>query len=291
MSVDLKDAKRLTGSVFPEAAYDADNGLPRVEAFLTPQQLKDRFLWGFPLVSPITRQKLTDTMLLDYIVRASALFETDAKVEVAPVAKRVRVAFDPNLYENNIWIECPYKPIQKIISLFLASASYVNTPQENDQYPSGAQIYVIPNEWIDPSYSVKGKVFVNPINPAFASIGTSQSAASAGASILQFVGLMGWVPAFWTLEVVVGFCSENGQVPVMVNEAIGRKAAILVLTNLYPLYKITSSGLGIDGMSQSVSDQTAQFILEKIKQLEAEYKVLIKQIKVLCGNTAFVTNV
>jgi hypothetical protein len=291
MSVDLSNAKRLTGSIFPEAVFDASSGLERVEKFITPEMLRKRFLWGFPLISPITKEKITETDLLDYITRAANLFESDAKVEVSPVAKRVRAPFDPNLYEKDIWVECPYKPIQKIVQMFLASASYVNTPQQNDQYPSGAQIYIIPNEWIDPSYAVKGKVFVNPINPAFAAIGTGQAAASAGANILQFVGLMGWVPAFWTLEVICGLCSEDGQAPALVNEAVGRKAAILLLTNLYPLYKVTSSGLGIDGMSQSVSDQTANFIQAKINQLTEEYKVIVKQIKVVCGVTGIVSNV
>lgn len=291
MSTDLSNAKRLTGSIWPEATYDASSGLKRVEKFLTPEMLIQRFLWGFPLVSPITKQKVTPEDLLDYITRAANLFESDAKVEVSPVMKRVRAPFDPNLYEKDIWIECPYKPIQKVNSMYLASASYVNTPQQNDQYPSGAQIYVIPNEWIDTSYAVKGKVFVNPINPAFAAIGTGQAAASAGASILQFVGLMGWVPAFWTLEVLVGLCTEDGQTPALVNEAVGRKAAILLMTNLYPLYKVVSSGLGIDGMSQSVSDQTANFLQQKIAQLTEEYKVIIKQIKVVCGVTGIVSNV
>jgi hypothetical protein len=291
MSIDLKNAKRLTGSIFPEAVYDASSGLQRVEEFLTPQMFKTRFLFGLPLISPITKEKISNEDLLDYITRAANLFESDAKVEVSPVAKRVRAPFDPNLYEKDIWVECPYKPIQKIIKMFLASASYVNTPQENEQYPSGAQIYVIPNEWIDPSYAVKGKVFVNPINPAFAAIGTGQAAASAGASILQFVGLMGWVPAFWTLEVVVGLCSEDGRVPALVNEGIGRKAAILLLTNLFPLYRFTSSGLGMDGMSQSVADMFANLIQAKIAQLEKEYLIIIKQIKVVCGVTGIVSNV
>jgi hypothetical protein len=291
MSQDLRDAKKLTGSVFPEAVYDASNGLKRVEPMLTAEVLKERFLFGIPLYSPITRQKLTDAMLSDYIIRAANQVEVDGRIEISPVAKRVRLPFDPNLYENFIWIECPYKPVQKIIRLFIASASYVNTPQEHDQYPSGAQIYVIPNDWVDPSYAVKGKIFVNPLNPAFAAIGTAQSAASAGAAILQFIGMQGWVPAYWSLEVITGFCSENGQVPNYINEAIGQKAAILVLENLFLLFRFTSRSLGIDGMSQSVADQFPQFIQARIQMLNVEYAKSIKQIKSLVGNTSFVSNV
>lgn len=291
MSTDLSNDKKLSGSVYPETAFDASSGFGRVEPFLSPTELKTRFLFGFPLVSPITKAKITDTDLLDYIKRGANQVEIDAKVLIQPVMLRPRLPFDPALYEKNIWLESPYKPLQKLHRVFIASASYVNTPDQNAQYPAGANIYQIPNEWVDVSYAVKGKIFVNPINPAFAAVGTAQQAAFSGAGILQFIGMNGYVPAFWTIEGLYGFCTQDGKVPVVVNEALGAWAAILVLTNLFPLYRIGGHSLSADGLGQSVTDVFYQLLQLKIAELQKQYKNNVAQIKTMCGQNFITSNV
>lgn len=283
--------KKLPGSSFPEGAFQASTGVGRVEPFLTAEVLRSRFLFGIPLASPITKQKITDTDLQDYIKRAANQVEVDAKIEVQPVMKRVRLPFDPALYEKNIWLECPYKPIQKLSRLFIASASYANTPDENAPHPAGAIIYEVPNDWVDLSYASKGRIFVNPINPAFAAVGTAQQAAFSGAGILQFIGMNGYVPAFWTIEALFGFCTEDGKIPVIANEAIGAWAANLVLTNLFPLFRVQGHSLGADGLSQSVTDNFQSLLQAKMQQLQAQYKNNIAQIRAMCGTSIIVSNV
>jgi hypothetical protein len=166
-----------------------------------------------------------------------------------------------------------------------------NINSGNAPYPSGDEIFQIPNEWIDTSYASHGKIFVNPINPAFSAIGTSSAVAAAGATILTFIGQQGWVPAYWTLECAVGFCSEDGDIPVFVNEAIGQRTAIMLLDNLIPLFRIASQSLGIDGLSQSVSDMEYQLLTQKRDKLAEDYKLSVKKIKTLTANTMFVSNI
>jgi hypothetical protein len=291
MASDLTDAKRPPGSVFPELVYDAAGGIDRIEPVLTPKVLRKRFFFGLPLISPITKEKITDADIKDYIKRAVNMFEIDAQVEVAPVIRRHRLPFDPSLYHAHIWCEIPNKPVQKVIRLAICSASYSATPQVNDQYPSGAAIYRIPNEWVDMSYASKGKIFVNPINPAFSAIGTSTAVAASGATILQFIGLQGWVPAYWTMECLHGFCSEDGRVPVIVNEAIGARAGIMLLDNLIPLFRTTSQSLGLDGMSQSVTDQLQQLLKQKRDDLLVVYKETVNRIKTITNSKFFASNV
>jgi hypothetical protein len=141
------------------------------------------------------------------------------------------------------------------------------------------------------SYAPKGNIFVNPINPAFSAIGTTTAVAASGATILQFIGQNGWVPAYWTAECVMGFCSEDGNVPVYVNEAIGTKAAMLLILNLLPLFRIVSHSMGADGLSQSVSNQLWNILQIKYNLLEEQYKHMIKSVKVLTANTLFSSNV
>jgi hypothetical protein len=289
--VDLTQAKKLPGSIYPEGAFSAPSGFGRIEPFLTPESLKTRFLFGLPLVSPITRAKITDVDLIDYIKRGASQLEVDAKVVVTPVMQRVRLPFDPALYEKNIWLECPYKPMQKLAALYIASASYANTPDQNAPYPAGANIYQVPNDWVDVSYAVKGKIFVNPINPAFAAVGTAQQAAFSGAGILQFIGMNGYVPAFWSIDALFGFCTQDGQVPLVVNEALGAWAAILLLTNLFPLFRATSHSLSADGLGQSSTDALQQLLQAKIEQLKLQYANNVKQIRSLCGTNFTTSNV
>lgn len=292
MSKDLKNAKKGTGSIHPEGAIDAV-GLKRVESLITAERVVSRFLGGIALIYPTTKQKITSEDINDAINRAANLMEAESQIDVQPIIRRIRLPFDPYLYQANIWIEVPYKPVQKVLRLAICSASYQDTSTENQnaQYPSGGEIYKIPNEWVDLSYAAKGKIFVNPINPAFTALGTGTAVSGQAGAILQFIGQTGWTPAYWTAEVITGFCTEDGQVPVIINEMLGMKAAILLIDNLIPSYKIASQSLGIDGLSQSVNDLTYQLLQQKRQQLDADLHKLVNRIKMISGNTFFVSNV
>lgn len=261
---DFTDVKKPQGSIWPQDAYDAGGGPTRVEPLLSPELLVSRYLFGVPLRSPFDPSKeMTPEMLRDYINRGISKFEMDTKTTVSPVLRRIKLPFDPNLYYNNIWCEIPWKPVTALLKLAIVSASYQDGPTANDRYPGGNQIYQIPNQWVDMSYANHGKIFVNPINPAFAAVGFTQAASSSGATILQFIGIQGWVPAYWMVECQIGLCSSEGNVPIFVNEAVGMAAAIFALDNLIPLFRSSSQSLGIDGLSQSSNDDLNRLLSEK----------------------------
>ena len=291
MSQDESGFKKAYGSIYPEGAIDAGGGPDRVEPLLTAEQLKSRFFFGINLISPITKEKIDSTMLMDFIKRGISKFELDSKVLISPVLRRMRLPFDPALYAANIWLEVGVKPISKLKKVSICSASYANTAGQNDRYPSGAEIYTLPNDWMDMSYASKGILFCNPINPAFSAIGTQTAIAASGASILQFIGIQGWVPAYWTIECVTGFCSEEGNVPVFINEIIGCVAAMLICDNLIPLFRIASQSLSMDGLGQSINDLSYQLITQKRQQLEKDYTALLRQIKTMTNNNIIVSNI
>ena len=291
MSQDFTDAKRGLGSVFPEKVYDSAPGLSRVEPSLTAKILKERFLWGIPLVSPITKEKLTDAQLRSYLQRAACVMEIETKLDFTQVVRRHRLPFDPALYQSFICLEIPNKPISKVLRLAICSSSYQFTEHANDQYPVGAEIYRIPNEWVEMGNALRGTLNVNPINPAFTAIGTQTAVAASGAAILQFIGQIGWVPAYWVVECVHGFVSDNGQLPVVINEIIGTKAAIMLLSNLIPLYHIVNQSLNIDGLGQSVSNQMYQMLQIRLQLLQADLDKMVKTMKTMVGNNFMITNV
>lgn len=288
----LQYAKKGTGAIYPERAIATANAPDRIEPILTPKVLKERYFFGIPLASPIDpASKMTAKMLQDYIKRGMNQFERDAQVDVAPVIRSHRLPFDPNLYHQFIYCEIPNKPVYKLLELSIRSASYQDTQEEQDRYPQGAQIYRLPGEWIEMGNAIRGIINVNPINPAFSAVGVTTSVAASGATILQFIGQQGWVPAYWTAVCQHGFCSEEGNVPVIVNECIGLRAAMLILDNLIPLYKVASQSLNIDGLGQSVNDLSYQLLKQKRDQCAIDYKENVKKIKTLTANNFYSGNV
>lgn len=279
-------SKKPIASVFPEHVIEAAPGLARVEPFLTPSAFKSRHFFGIPLISPVTKEKIDDDGVKDYITRAAAVFELDAQVEVFRVIRRYRLPFEPDKYLEHIYLQIPNKPVQEVLDLSIRSAAY-NDPNNstiNNKYPAGNLIYKIPNDWIEMGNAIRGLLNVNPINPAFSAIGTTQATAASGATILQFIGQQGYVPAYWNTEVVTGFSDDCGRVPHIINEAIGNKATVLLLANLIPQYRFASQSLSIDGMSQSINDQLYALLQDKRDQAEKEYEKTIKRIKMMTSN-------
>jgi len=243
------------------------------------------------MISPITKEKMSEQMLADYIKRGICLFEADAQVTVTATLQRTKQPFDPALYDQFCYIEVPFKPIQKMIKLSITSANYRGTRGEHDQYPSGGDIFEIPMEWVEVSNANRGRINVIPMQSAFSAIGITTSAPASGAAILLILGMKNWMPAYWLVEFLAGFCSEDGSVPVIVNEAIGAKAAILALNNLIPLFYIASQSLGIDSMSQSVSNNMYMLLTQKREALEKDYATSLKRIKTIAGNTLFSSHI
>lgn len=287
------NSKKNTGAIWPEKAIASMPGLNRYEPFLMPSKFKKRFLFGIPLTAPLTGEKLSNEDIKDYIQRAANMFEMDTKVSIFPVIHRFRLVFDPNLYYQFIFLEVPVKPIQQVLKLSIASASYAQTGEANQdsRYPSGAEIYTIPNEWIEMGNANRGYINVNPINPAFSAVGVNNAATGSGAAIMAFIGQQRWVPAYWSIEVLCGLGSKEGQIPVTVNEAVGLQATIMLLNNLIPQYRLTSQSLNIDGLGQSTSDQLYALLQYKLEQAKEQYDHIVQKIKAFTGSKVFSGNV
>jgi hypothetical protein len=297
MSTDFKDAKKPVAAVYPERVIDGTGMYAELEPLISGEVLKRRFLFGIPLVSPLTKEKLTNADMEDFILRGKARFQTESKAIVETKLLRHRLPFDPNLYNQHIFLEIPMKPIRRVLRLAICSASYTDVTDENGvleatkRFPSGGEIYRIPPEWIDTSNATRGYLNVNPLSPAFTAIGTASAVGAAGATILQFIGQQGWVPAYWTVECETGLSCENGTVPVIVNEAIGAAAAIYACDILLPLFRTASQSMSIDGLSQSVNDRMIELLQDKRNTLEARYSTIIKHLKTMFGNNLISSNV
>lgn len=273
-------------SVFPEAAADAD--YQRYEPILTPDQLVRRFLWGIDLSSqmkdPFTGKAVrwTPEMVSDIIDGAIQTAEVESGAFLRPVSFREKHPFDRFAYKSYGFFQLRNVPASKIVSVGVVP-------------PNGETVYSMPLEWVETAYLPRGQINIIPMTAA--QVGGSSTtgifpgqSGNGGAFYLTVVQQAGWVPAYWEIEYVAGFC--DGLVPRFVNDLIGTIAAMDILSMLATTYaKVQSHSLGIDGLSQSVSTPGPQVFKQRLDELTAKRQLLIKKLKSLTGRKIFSSSI
>ena len=268
--------KSNLGSTYPDHAIGSNEALQRVEPLLNPQQLKDRFLFGIPLSSALTKQQITDEMLKDVIIRAINTAELDAKIQISPVQFRQKFPFDRSLYTQWVHINVPRMPIMSVQSLTITTAD-------------GNMIFKMPNNWIESNNFYKGLINVIPLSPSFASIGSATTGATGGMVFLTMMSGLAWIPSYWMVEWVAGF--DDKSVPVIINELIGVVAAQKVLSMLGATKQTTGHALGADGLSQSVSNPGPQTYALRMQDLEKDRLSLVQKLRTIYGSNFYVSNI
>lgn len=273
---DLTNAKIPPGAILPENAI-ADSRFT-LEPLMTVQQLTTRYLFGIPLVSPYIdpvskkRPVMEPAMIQDIINGAVSLAETDLKIDIFPVLRKEKDAFDINLYNSLGYFMLPHRPCSALIKLSV-------TPS-NEQ-----DVYVVPLQWVEGAYLVRGQFNIIPLTVAFVQGTYIPQQSSGGAAFLQILGNKSWIAAWWQYEYISGY--PGGSIPRVVNDYIGVLAALEILGMLSALYRTNSHSLGADGLSQSVSGPGPQLYLPRIKQLEEKRNKLMGQIKAWYGFKIF----
>ena len=259
--------------IYPNNAIDAAS-FRRMEPLLTPETFISRFMFGIPLRSPITKQTLTNEQITDFINRSANAFELEAQVDVFPVQRKKRLPYQIDLYREFIYTELPNKPIQSVEQMAIVSSN-------------NEMIYRIPPEWIDTANFIDGRINVVPLSPAFNSV-VQPGSSSVGGAFLVLIGFQEWYPAYWELKYTSGL-SSDGRLPTVINEAIGLRAAIMILNTLIPQFQLSSYSLGIDGVSQSQTNQAPQLYAQIRDQYQVQYDKIVQRIKMMYNNTMLVS--
>jgi hypothetical protein len=274
---DYSKSKKAGSSTYPIKAIDAASA-KRIEPVLNPSLLMSRFIFGIPLVSPITKEHYTHEMLEDYINRAINMVELDAQVDIFPVQRRHRLPFTKDLYEEFIYTEIPNKPILSVDKLGIVTSD-------------GTTIYDIPSLWIDNANFIDGKINVIPFASGIAGQQNFQPTVTGGGGFLVLINQrVHDIPSYWEAIVTTGFSFDSG-VPMIINELVGLKAAIMIFNNLIPQFQYSSYSLGIDGVSQSQTTQAPQLYQEIRDKYEAQYEDLVKRVKMIYNNTLIMSMV
>jgi len=269
--------------VLPENAVDAQEW-SRYEPLLTPEQLKNRFLKGIPLVfnimDPVTKKydRLEPEDLKDMIVRAVAQLEMDSKIDIFPVQRKEKKPFDRNEMVDLGYMRANYRPIRSIDKLAIGPG---NSPD----------ILTIAPEWLAQDGWVRGEVRIVPTINTVISGGyvPADAGVGQGSAFVALMGTKGWISSFWTMEYTTGF--SDGRIPIVVNELIGCYAAIEALSLLASTHRTNSQSLGMDGASQSTSGPGPQVYDGRIKLLEDRRKNLLSKLRGMMGSKFVIGNI
>jgi hypothetical protein len=275
-------SKSGIGNVYPENAIDAE--FSRVEPIITPDQLKSRHLFGIPLVSrmkdPVSgkHQVMTAEVLNDIIVGAINQAERECRIDISPVKRRLKLPFDRQAYESYGYLRLPNRPVTSLDKVSI-------TPS------NGQDVFVMPLDWVETAYLVRGQINIIPMTAAFIQGGyVSGGPTSAALFFMTFLGSRGWIPAWWQVEFTSGY--RDGMVPRIVNEIIGTIAAMETLSMLGTTYaQHQSHSLGIDGLSQSISTPGPMLFKTRMDELLEKRDRLIGRVRSLYGTGLFSSHV
>ncbi len=279
-----EDSKDGLGAVAPDGVIES--GWQDAEPLITPKRLRSLHLWGVPLVSaiknPFTGKPdiLTDDELKEFIVEAANLAETEIGGGYFNIFARQydeRFAYDQKAQESFGYNVLRRRPPSSIESLAIQSSDGVN-------------IWTVPLAWIDTGYLHQGQINILPFAVAAQSGTTVPVTGPVGMGLLPSLFRFNWVPGMWTVRYTAGF--KDNSIPKIVNSLIGVVAAMEVLSMLATTYaRSSSSSLGIDGLSQSISTPGADLFKPRLEELAQKRGWLIKKIQRQYGLGMWADNV
>lgn len=276
---DYTNSKEGIGAVYPINAIADSWG--HLEPLITPAQLKQRHLWGIPLVSyqadPITheRQRMTDPLLKDVIDRAVALAESETQLDIMPRIRREKHPFDRQAYAALGYMMLPHHPVKSLDKLAVVASN-------------GSDLYLVPPQWVETAYIHTGQINIIPMTIAFQYGGffVPSNSPNGGSAFLAILGQNPWIPAYWQTDYTTGF--PGGELPQIINELIGILAAIEVLGLLATTNARNSShSVGVDGLSQSISTPGPQLYQLRLEMLMEQRDRIVGKVRSMYGTKLF----
>jgi hypothetical protein len=261
-------------AMYPVHALQTSGLLQRVEPFLTPEQLRSRFLKGIPLTF-LNGDTFSDADLKDRIYLAQNEAELRLRTTLTRELRQEKLAFKQEDYKAYIFLVAEQKPLCTIHQLAIVGADKNN-------------IFEIPPEWIETSNFTKGIINVIPLLAAYGVNSVQGAVGNAGIAFLTVIDGLNWVPAYWQIRYTSGLSNQEGSVPALVNEYVGCIAAIAILSEIAATFIYSSQSQTQDGISQSSSGPGPRVYTPRIEDLTAKMNDLEKKLKGIFSNKFFI---
>lgn len=274
-------------------------GFTRVEAFLDVERLKNEYLWGLSLKNPIDGTMMPDTMLKSIITKSYAKSELELDLEISPIVKVKRIEYDrTKAIQGGNMLDLGTKNVRKIFELSIRthqSQSFVNnvsdiTPETDNPNLDGILLYSYPLTWVNMSLAHKGQISLSPLlNIPAAAIPAGNPNAGIMAGFLSVMNQLQYMSGYWYVRFETGF--EDGSIPAPVNQYAALTAAREVISLILTAIRASSTSIGHDGTSQSVSNAQLQTLTQKITDIDSELAKLKNLIKSKFTNSINMTNI
>ena len=258
-----------TISPFPNHGSDSSGLEPSFQRFTTMptvQNIKDNQLWGVPLISPLTKEKLKDETIQSFIHKAVSEIEHETKLYISPVTiNRERINYSWNdFYYAFGWLQLSCRPILEVQQL------EVSIPSASDN----ENLVPWPTQWLK-TYREFGTIQLVPLTGSGSILITQ---VSTGVSFPVRLFSADSFPQFWAVTYRSGF--EVDQIPYAITQLIEVTAAIKILSLLSPvIFPYNSYSIGLDSLSQSVSTPGPQWFSARLQQLTQERDKLLDSVK------------
>lgn len=245
---------------FPERAIGVEPSFERYETLMDAERLKSDYLFGIPLKSALTNETITDETLQRFVVRATSLIEHDLKINITPVVYEERHDYRLVDYTHYSYTQLNHWPVQQVISW-------------KAKYPNATDFLQYPTEWI----SVYGEFGMCQLTPTNGSL-TQFMITNDASYIPLLLGSRASWPQLWQITYLAGYA--NDRIPACINDLIGTAAALDALQVLAPvIFPYSGYGLGIDGVSQSISTGGPQWLQGRLQALAEKYQHLLDVAK------------
>ena len=274
---DFKNSRVYGTAAYPVHANQTSGLVTRIEALLTPEKFRSRYLKGIPQILP-NGDTFTDDDLKDKIYLATNEVELLLNMTVNREQFRFKAPFDRSLYNAFMHIRTEKGPVISVEQLAIVSAD-------------GSILFQIPADWIEAANFSKRLINVIPLLAAYGVNSLQGSVSNGGIAFLTLMGGLGWVPAYWEVIYTAGMSAKEGQVPTVVNELIGVTAAIDMLSLIAPNFLYNSQSLSQDGISQSSSGMGPNQYRLRIEELERKKEELIRKLKGIFNGKFFIDNI
>jgi len=285
----------LDHEALPADSTNVGSGFTRVEAWMTVERLKDEYLFGIPLMSPITQQRLTDPVLKNILTKSAARIELECNIDVFPLVRVVRQPFDRvKMTQGFNQIDTGVRSIRELLEVSIRSSNSSHT-QNNVDYQTdttnreGSVLYNFPLEWIDPSLMRKGLIHFVPLQSSANGTIPGGLIGGTAAPLFQILTQLTSIPGYFFIRYASGW--QENSIPSTVNDLIGTYAAMEVLSLLGPTNRWNSQNIGIDGASQGISGPGNQLFALRMQELTAKADQLRDLIKKRFSNAIFMRHI
>lgn len=304
-------AKKRNASTFkpaPAASYPAGAqildevgaaGFKRVETFITPTELKSRYLFGINLKDPYTQQEMTEDTFKSIINQMYAQAELDLNIDISPVVRIKRIEYDRAKSSEGYGfgqLNLGSKNVNKILELSIRSVNSLtfqdNIPNHdlNDPYNTleGQVLFEFPLAWLDLGMIRKGLLYISPLRTFPSAVIPGALTGGGNSALVQVFDRLRWCPGFWYVRYQTGF--ENNSIPAPINNYIGLLAKREVLFMVLQAIKSGSQSISHDGTSQSYSNASLQTLPTIIAGLDTQLAAMRSKLKSYFSNSIYMTN-